>query len=105
MRIRILQRLNEDQTWYDDAYSYEDEAGQVVFRYNLTWERIGDDYAAHIEENSITLEALETVIPPHANLRWSSISIIDNDKAESHLDQLDKACGIPYPRPKKVIVA
>ena len=105
MKIRILQRLNEDQSWYDDAYAYEDETGQVVLRYNLTWERIGDDCAAYVEEHGIALEALETIIPPHASLRWLPVSTIDGDAAEAYLDELDKACAIPYPRPKKVVAA
>jgi len=41
MKLRRLQRQDEDDRWYDDAYAYEDNEGQVIFRYNLTWDRVG----------------------------------------------------------------
>ena len=42
MKLRKLQHLDENQQWIDEAYAYENETGQVEFRYNtLTWGRVG----------------------------------------------------------------
>jgi hypothetical protein len=41
MKVRRLQRKDDEGQWYDDAYAVEESSGQVVFHYNLTWEKIG----------------------------------------------------------------
>lgn len=69
MKVRILQFRDEDGQWYDEAYAFEDSTGQVTFRYNLTWERIGSVYNGKLKESGVTLDQIETVIPSNADLR------------------------------------
>ncbi|MEM7031180.1 MAG: hypothetical protein AAF629_16575 [Chloroflexota bacterium] len=101
MKVRKLQRRNEDDTWFDDAYVYEDERGQVIFCYNLAWEQMGSFYARKMQEMGITIEQVEMVIIENEDLRWLPFEIIDDSKVEAYLDQLDQACSIPYQRPEK----
>ncbi len=96
MRLRRLQR--KDDEWYDDAYAVEDSTGQVIFHYNLTWERIGSFYNGQLQETGVSLEEIETVIQPSDGLRWLPIEVIAEEEVESFLEALDEACDIPKPR-------
>ena len=98
MRLRKLQRLDEDGTWFDDAYAFENNEGQVIFRYNLAWGRVGAAYNVKIQAARIQLEEIETIIQPSDGLRWLPIEIIAEEAVEAHLAALDEACAIPKPR-------
>lgn len=98
MRLRQLQRQNEEGQWFDDAYAFEDNSGQVIFRYNLTWGRVGARCNGQIREAGISLEDIETVIPPGEGLRWLPIEVIADEAVEAFLTNLDERCGIPKPR-------
>lgn len=98
MRVRRLQRKDEEGQWYDDAYAYEDSAGKVIFRYNLTWERLGSTYNGKIREAGISLEEVDSVILPGDGLCWLSIELIAEQNSKSFLEVLDEACAIPKPR-------
>ncbi|GIK36941.1 MAG: hypothetical protein BroJett011_07740 [Chloroflexota bacterium] len=98
MRIRRLLRRDEGEPWYDDAYAFEDSSGKVIFRYNLTWERIGSKYNGKIRETGLSLEEIDTLILPSESLRWLPIEVIAEENAETFLEILDEACAIPKPR-------
>jgi hypothetical protein len=98
MRLRRLQRKDEEG-WYDDAYAFEDDADEVIFRYNLTWERIGSRYNGKLRESRVSLAEIETVIEPNEGLRWLPIEVIAEEEVESFLAALDETCAIPKPRP------
>lgn len=93
----ILIHEDEEGQWYDDAYAYEDSAGKVIFRYNLTWERLGSTYYGRIRDAGISLEEVDPVILPSDGLRWLPIEIIAEQNAKSFLEVLDEACAIPKP--------
>ena len=101
MRVRILQITdeNDDQLeWYDDAYVYEDDQGQVVFRYNLAWDRVGSKINGQLQETGISLDEIETLIPANEDLRWLPVEEVADDQAEAYLEELDHRCAIPKPR-------
>jgi hypothetical protein len=98
MRVRRLQR-RLDGVWYDDAYAYEDGNGQVVFRYNLTWERIGSHMNRLLRDADASLENIETIISSGEDLRWTPIESIHPDQAAAYFAALDQACAIPKPQP------
>lgn len=97
MRLRRLQ-YKGGESWYDDAYAYENEQGQVILRYNLTWERIGSHFNGKFRAQQTPLEEVETVILPGEALRWLAIEEIADEEAEAFLEKLDAVCGIPKPR-------
>jgi hypothetical protein len=100
MRVRTLQIKDDDGQWYDEGYAFEDETGQIFFRYNLLWERIGSFYNGKLKETGVSLEAIETVIEPNNDaLRWLPIAVVEADQVETYLEQLDEACAIPKPQP------
>jgi hypothetical protein len=108
MRIRRLQRKDENDLWYDDAYVYEDENGQVIFCCNLTWESVGRHYYREFKKSGVPIEEVETVLSLDGQImRWLPIEIIEEDQVESYLEALDEACAIPksqpIPMPKPII--
>ena len=103
MKIRRLQRQDEHNQWYDDAYAFENDKGQITFCYNLTWERVGARYNKKIAETGIPLEEIETVLPLDGEtMRWLPIEVIETDQVEAFLVELDERCAIPKPRPISV---
>jgi hypothetical protein len=107
MKVRRLQRKNDEGQWYDDAYAVEESSGQVVFHYNLTWEKIGSYYNGKLKRSGVSLEEIETIIQPTKGLRWLPIEVVE-EEAKSFLERLDEACAIPKPRPisiRKVLTA
>ncbi len=98
MKLRILQAQDENDEWYDDAYAYEDSHGQVIFCYNLTWERMGSNCNAKLRERGTLLEEVETVIETGDRLRWLPIEVIAEEEVESYLEVLNERCAIPKPR-------
>jgi hypothetical protein len=98
MKIRKLQRLDENGTWFDDAYAFENDEGQVIFRYNLAWGRVGAAHNAQLRKTKPRLEDIETIISPGDSLRWLPVEIIAKEEAVSFLTALDVACAIPKPR-------
>jgi hypothetical protein len=105
MRVRKLQRLDEEGHWFDDAYAYEKSSGHVVFRYSVAWGRIGAKCNRTIREDEVKLEDIETVIPPGDELRWLDIIIIPDDESPQALLELSKACAVPEPKLKTEAVA
>ena len=99
MKIRRLQRKDEHDQWYDDAYVYEDEDGQVIFHCNLTWESVGRRYYRAFKESGVPIEEIETVLSLDGQtMRWLEIEVIAADQVELFLEKLDEACAIPRPR-------
>ena len=100
IRMRLLQRKNDEGQWYDDAYILENKEGEVTFHYNLTWERTGANINGKLQQNdnTITLENIEILIPPNQGLRWLDIEQIADDQTETFLEELDDRCAIPKPR-------
>ena len=106
MRVRILQARDDDGQWYEEAYAYEDNTGQVIFVYNLLWERVGSYYNGKLKETGTSLEEIETTIEPNNDdLRWMPIEVIDKDQVEAYLEELNEACVIPKPRPISIAKA
>lgn len=106
MKIRKLQRLENDEGWVDDGYCYEKPDGQVVFRYNaVTWGRVGARCNVQLRDSGTTLADVRTVIPSGEYLRWLPIEEIPGE-IEDLKPTLDKACGFPEVRPvaKPVVV-
>ncbi len=100
MKVRKLQRLNEQQQWKDHAYAYEREDGRASFRYNtLVLGRIGARYNVHLREGNTKLEDVHQIIPATKRLRWLEIEELDG-YPEDIKSRLDEACQIP--RPAKV---
>lgn len=97
MKIRRLQR-QDDGTWYDDAYAMEEPPGRVIFRYNLTWERLGSHYNQQIRQQQTSLETIERLIHNGPNVRWLAIETISSADVSTYLAKLDQACGIPQAR-------
>ena len=99
IRIRLLQRKNDESQWYDDAYVLENQEGELTFHYNLTWERTGSNINGKLQQNDnlITLENIETLIAPNQGLRWLDIEQIPDDQIEAFLEELDERCAIPKP--------
>lgn len=98
MRLRRLKFKDDDGQWYDDAYAFENNAGQVIFRYNLTWEQVGSIYNGKLQETGVSLEEIETVIMSGDEWRWLPIEVVAEEEAASFLETLDEACAIPKPR-------
>lgn len=98
MRVRRLQFKDQDGQWYDEAYAFEDRTGQMMLRYNLTWERIGSRYNGQLQESGVSLDQIETVISPNDDLRWLPVQVIEEDGVASFLAALDEACAIPTAR-------
>lgn len=99
MKIRKLQRLENDEGWVDDGYCYEKPNGQVVFRYNaVTWGRIGARYNVQLRDTGTKLADVHTVIPMGEYLRWLSVEEIPGE-IEALKATLDKACGFPKVQP------
>lgn len=98
MKLRRLQRLDEQAQWYDDAYAVEDHSGRITFHYNLTWDRVGSTYNRKLQESAVALEAIETVLPLGERLRWLPVEIIAEKEADAFLELLDTRCAIPKPR-------
>jgi len=95
MKIRKLQRLENDEGWVDDGYCYEKPNGQVVFRYNaVTWGRIGARYNVQLRDTGTRLAEVHTVIPTGEYLRWLPVEEISGD-IEALKATLDQACGFP----------
>ena len=93
MKIRKLQRLENDEGWVDDGYCYEKPNGQVVFRYNaVTWGRIGARYNVQLRDSGTPLADVHTVIPTGEYLRWLPIEEIPGE-IEELKTTLDKALG------------
>lgn len=99
MRVRRLQRRDEDGVWFDDAYALEDEQGQVVFHYNLTWERLGAEINRQLQAGSVPLDEMEQVIPASDDLRWQEPELVDMPDSNEFLTALNEACAIPKARP------
>lgn len=100
MKIRRLQRKDENDQWYDDAYVYENEKGQVIFCCNLTWESVGRRYYKEFKESGVPIEEVETILSLDGQImRWSPIETIEEERVETFLEELDEACAIPKPRP------
>ncbi|HEX9922076.1 MAG TPA: hypothetical protein VGD99_05395 [Anaerolineae bacterium] len=95
MKIRKLQRLENDEGWVDDGYCYEKANGQVVFRYNaVTWGRIGARYNVQLRDTGARLAEVHKVIPTGESLRWLPVEEMPGDIEELKAT-LDKACGFP----------
>jgi hypothetical protein len=103
MKVRRLQRQDKRDQWYDDAYAYENETGQVIFCYNLTWDRVGSTYNGKLQESGVSLEAIETVLQPGDRFRWLPVEVVAEEEVEAFLEALDEACAIPKPRPIKMV--
>lgn len=98
MKVRRLQRKDDEGQWYDDAYAVEESPGLVVFHYNLTWEKIGSYYNGKLKRSGVSLGEIETVIQPTRGLRWLPIELVE-EETKSFLERLDEACAIPKPLP------
>lgn len=98
MKIRKLQRREDDEAWVDDGYCYEKPNGQVVFRYNVvTWGRIGARYNVELCDSGTALADVHTIIPTGEYLRW--LPIEENPGEIEELKRtLDGACGFPEVR-------
>jgi len=104
MRVRILQARDEDGRWSDEAYAQEKDEGEVIFKYNLAWDRVGSYYNGKLQESGVRLEEIETVIEPNNEaLRWLPVEVVADEAAEAFLEELDKRCYIPKPRPIKIV--
>ncbi len=104
MKIRRLQRKDENDQWYDDAYVYEDENGQVIFCCNLTWESVGRRYYREFKNSGVPIEEVETVLALDGQtMRWLPIEVIEENQVESYLEALNEACAIPKPRPISMV--
>ena len=102
MKVRRLQRLNDQEQWEDHGYVYELKDGRCTFRYNpLLWESTGSRLSAKITESGTKLEDVHQVIPATKLLRWLEIEAIEGEPDEIKA-RLDEACQIP--RPQKVSV-
>jgi len=56
IRVRKLERKDEDGAWRSDAYAVEMPGGQVTLRYSLAWEYLGGRYNRLIQERGLPLE-------------------------------------------------
>ena len=98
MKIRKLQRLENDEAWVDDGYCYEKSNSQLVFRYNaVTWGRIGARYNVQLRDSGTPLAEVHTVIPTGEYLRWLPIEEVPGE-IEELKPILDKACDFPEVR-------
>lgn len=95
MRYRKLQRKFDASEWVDEAYAYENRQGQVIFRYNLTWGRMGSHLNQQIKDTGLSLAMLETILPSNQEIRWLPIQIVADEQAEACCVMLDQACAIP----------
>lgn len=99
MKIRRLQRKDEYNQWYDDAYVYEDEEGRLIFNCNLTWESVGRRYYRKFKESGLSIEEVETILSLDGqSMRWLPTEVIAADQVETYLENLDERCAIPRPR-------
>jgi hypothetical protein len=95
IRIRKLQRKDENGTWHSDAYAVEMPDGQLVLRYSLAWEYLGGRYNRMIRERGLSLEQLEQVLSGDS-LRWLSVENLEMDDEEA-IQVLDRECHVPRP--------
>lgn len=103
MKVRKLQRLNEQEQWEDHGYAYERKDGRASFRYNnLVLGRIGARYNVQLREAKTKLEDVHEVIPATKHFRWLKVEVIEGDPEEIKA-RLDEACQIP--RPQQVSLA
>jgi hypothetical protein len=102
MRVRKVQRLDEEGAWFDDCYAFENSEGDVVFRYNLAWGRVGAACNVKIREGDTPLEEVESVIPPGDALRWLPVEVVPDEEAAAFMEALDEVCDIPRPRGVKI---
>ena len=99
MKVRRLQRLNEENQWEDHGYAYEREDGRASFRYNnLVLGQIGARYNVQLRKAQTKLADVSQVIPATKRLRWLEIEEIPGDPEEIKA-RLDEACQIPRPQP------
>ena len=99
MKIRRLQRKDERNQWYDDAYVYEDEEGRLIFNCNLTWESVGRRYYHKFKESGLLIEEVETVLSLDGqSMRWLPVEEVEDAHSEAFLEELDERCAIPKPR-------
>ena len=99
MKVRRLQSLaDDDQSWLDEAYAYEQPDGTVRFRYNpMVWEGIGVRHNRTLKAKVTLLEKIETIILTGDRLRWLDVEVIEgNPKAIEA--ELDEACKLPTAR-------
>ena len=97
MKIRRLQRLDENQQWQDHGYAYELETGQCTFRFNpLVWGGTGSRLSERLYESNTPLTTIETIIPAQETLRWLEIEVLEGENGALKA-MLDQQCGIPHP--------
>ena len=101
IRIRRLQRRDAKGKWYDDSYAIEQPTGEIEFRYNLTWERIGGEYAFAIKQSGLPLEQVEQVWDT-PKMRWLPGEVFDMTYEEA-TELLDPQFHIPRLK-KKILV-
>ena len=102
MRIKQLQRLNDNDEWVSDAYVYENETGQLVFRYNvLTWGRVGSNLNGQLQKAGTSLDDVETIIKASKRQRWLPIEVLEGTLEECLIRQ-DEVCGIPQSKQRIV---
>ncbi len=100
MKIRRLQRKDENDQWYDDAYVYENKKGQLIFCCNLTWESVGRRYYKVFKQSGLAIEKVETILPLDGQImRWLPLETIGEAQVETFLAKLDETCAIPEPQP------
>ena len=99
MKIRRLQRKDEHNQWYDDAYIYEDKDGRLIFKCNLTWESVGRRYYKEFKESDLPIEEVETILALDGqSICWLPLEVIAAEQVEAYLEELDDRCAIPKPR-------
>lgn len=98
MKVRKLQRKDEDGVWFDDAYAFENEEGNIIFRYNLAWGRVGANYNRKLRQQPVPLEQIETIIPTGDELHWLPVETVPDEAVKAFLEKLDETCAIPKPR-------
>ena len=91
MRIRKLQLLDNRKGWFDDAYAYENDANQVIFRYSFGWGRMGAFYNGQLKKFGASLENIESVIHPTQGLRWLPIEEVDDHQVDDYLADFNEA--------------
>ena len=94
IRVRKLERKDEDGAWRSDAYAVEMPGGQVTLRYSLAWEYLGGRYNRLIQERGLPLEQLEQVLAGDS-LRWLPVETCTDD--EQAIRTLDRECHAPRP--------
>ncbi|MBI4674456.1 MAG: hypothetical protein HY741_22660 [Chloroflexi bacterium] len=93
IRIRRLQRQDEDGKWFDDSYAIQASDGKVTCRYNLTWEYLGGRLNYQIQQSGLPLEELEQVFD-NPRMRWLPVETLDMS-FEQATEFLDPQFHIP----------